>query len=273
FTQGWKRIEGARLTYLLMALAALSVSVGVALLLNLAVPAAAPDVTTTSDGDAVRRSSSIVSTLRMPVGAAAFTTSHNSLIGSIVSAVVSALFAGAFTAFALCRALGLDVNVGMLFKYARYFLPIFLLTVAGTLAALLVPVVGPWLTIIAILAGTVAFAFTQLFIVDRDLGPLQALEASMRVVARNVWQTAKLLLIGAILGLGVSLPMSLVGTALPLVAGIALGLATAAATTLVQGVMAVALACAYDDAVGMSKTGAELPIGAVAAAPTLSSGA
>lgn len=271
FTQGWKRIEGARITYLLMALAALAVGVGVSLLLNLAVPAAAPDVFTTADGDVVRRSARITSGLRLPLGSTAFTTAHNSFIGTIVSAAIGALFAGAFTAFALRRARGLEVNVAMLVSYARYFLPIFLLSVAGYLATLLLPVVGPYLGAIAILAASVAFTFTQLFIVDRDLGPLEALEASLNIVSRNVWQTAKLLLIGAILGVIVSLPMSLLGASLPLVAGVALGLATAAAMTVFQGVMAVALACAYDGAVGIRKSDEELPIGATAAAPTLSS--
>ncbi len=273
FTRGWKRFEGAWLTYLLMALAALAVSVGVSLLLNLALPAAAADVTTTADGEVVRRSSRIVSTLRLPFGAPAFTTAHNSLIGSIVSAALSALFAGAFTAFALRRARGLEVNVEMLVRYARYFLPIFLLSVAGSLAALLLGAAAPLLTVIAFLAASVAFTFTQLFIVDRDFAPVEALEASLKVVARNVWQTAKLLLIGAILGLAVALPMNLVAASLPAVAGITIGLATAALMTLVQGVVAVALACAYDDAVGISKTGDELPIGATGAATTLSSGA
>lgn len=266
--EAWRRINGARLTYLYMTAAVFVIMFAVSFALSIVLPASAPEWTTGPDGELVRRSTAVVTGNTWMFGSF---TAHDSLGGTLVSAVVAALFSGSFSAYALRRAQGLEVRFSMLTKYARYALPIFMLALATHLAAMLLGAIGPVLATILFIAGSVAFTFTSMFIVDRDHGALQALEASLRVVSGNVWQTSLLLLSGAVLGLAAALPIIVLGGVLPPVGAVALGLATAVVMTLVQGLMLVATACAYRDAVEIEKSGDELPVGGRAAPVAISS--
>lgn len=267
-TEAWQRVRGARLTYLGMAATLFIIMFLLGSLLNFVLPAPAAEFTTGPDGELMRSSTTIITRDAWMPGSF---TAHNSLIGTLISALVAALFTGSFTAYALRRAQGLDVSYAMLTKYLRYALPIFMLALASYLASMLLEALGPMLATMMFFAGTVAFAFTHMFVVDRDLGALRALEASLRVVSRNVWQTLVLLLIGGVLTFAVAIPIIIFGGLLPVIGGVVLGLAIALAVALVQALMLVATACAYRDAVGIEKSGGDLPIGGHAAPATLSS--
>lgn len=259
--EAWGRFEGARRTWVYMAVGAWLVTWLAGTALTAVLPAAA------TVGDPRVQVPGLLEALPYRPDA-----TGSPWLAAVVLAALEAVFAGAFAAFALRRAVGMPVAYTMLADYLRFF-PTFLAYGIATLAATyLMYSLGLGLfTLPLFLAGLVAFSFAQYFVVDRGEGPLAALGSSLLLVAANPGQTVLLLLFGGVANALVGLAASLVARLAPL--GLVAGAATLAAwlaQALVAGLVAVAFACAYREAAGITSAGEPEPL---PTPPAVSSGA
>lgn len=262
--EAWQQIIGSRRTYLYMSITVALVTwlVGT-VLLGWLLPPAEPTMVTLPNGEVVLVEPGSESAFDFSVGAdwmSATATTAYPWIEQIVGAALSALFAGAFAAYALRRAADLPVRFSMLTDYFRFF-PTFLLLGLLAFAALFVLIrAGPIVILLATLAGSVAFAFANLFVVDREAGVVEEVQGSWNIVRDNLGQTILLLLAGAVLAVLVSLPVGLSTAFLPSAVTAVAVIATAIASMLLTALMSVALACAFRDAVGIHTAGEVLPL-------------
>lgn len=142
-----------------------------------------------------------------------------SLIRSLISFALSSLLLAGITLVSLKIVRGEDVSVKMIFSQKRAVLP-FLLT-SIIVGAIAVPAF--LLFIIPGIIWMIATSFAYYFIIDKGMGPIQALQASLSLTKGSRlklfgWGCLMLLLsfIGAIpvlLGLLVVLPLSNIGIA------------------------------------------------------------
>lgn len=257
--EAWTRLIGARRTYLYMAATAGIVAwlIG-GLLLGWALPAAEPPTVTLPDGQVAPLSPGSNTVVDLPGGSSWFifpAATAYPWVQRIVSAAISALFAGAFAAYALRRASGLPVRYAMLLDYVRFFPKFLVLALLALGAAMVLAALGPMVTLLGTLVGTVAFTFADLFVVDRDAGVFEALQGSLNIVRDNLVQTALILLTAALLGALLSVPLLVASEFLPSVLAVVVAPAIWLASTLVSAFISVALACAFRDAVGIQTAG------------------
>jgi len=262
--EAWTLLIGSRRTFVYMTL-----SVGIVtwlvsnLFLGWVLPPAEPEMTALSNGDVMpllRNEGPIVD---LSVGGLSFgvgATTAYPWVERFAEAVISALFAGAFVAYALRRAVELEVRYAMLADYIRFFPTFLLLEVLAFAAFFVLAQLGGLVVLLATVVGGVAFAFVQFYVVDRDAGVGEALQGSIRVVNSNLGQTVLLLFTGAVLGFLVNTPLMLAGMFLPTAVTVVAGIVSGLASILLTALMSVALACAFRDAVGIYTAGGELPI-------------
>ncbi len=274
--EAWRRLPGSRRVWVYMSLTVVIVGWLVTAAVQGVLPPRPVETVTLESGEVVRlvRARPGLSLTLGGPGLVVASGSDQPWPLRAASLAVTSLFAGAFAAYGLRRAVGLEVRYAMLADHLRRA-PTFLVYGLATTAAalLLAPVAHGALLAAAWLVCTVAFGFAPLFVVDRDAGPLDALRASAGVVARNLPQTLLLLGAGVLASLLTSLPMLpalAVGT--PAVRLVAASL-SALASLLVNALFAVAAACAFRDAVGVRTAGGPEPLEGARDARTLSSGA
>lgn len=260
----WSRLIGARRTYLYMAVTAGIVGWLIGnLLLGWVLPAAEPTMVTLPDGQVAPLSPGSGPAIDLPGGGSwslfPAATAYP-WVQRTVSAAISALFAGAFAAYALRRAVGLPVRYGMLLDFVRFFPKFLVLGLLAFGAALVLAKFWPMVALLGTAVGAVAFAFADLYVVDRDAGVIEALQGSLNIVRNNPVQTALILLTAALLGALVSVPLLIASTFLPSALAVVVGLATMLASALVSAFVSVALACAFRDAVGIHTAGEGTPL-------------
>ncbi len=260
--EAWTRLKGARRVFVYMTLTVAIISWLVGTALAGVLPPAPVETVTLSTGEVVQLGSVSTSTtvrvlggLSLPIGG----DTAYPWLEQLVNGALSALFAGAFAAYALRRAVGLDVRYTMLVEYFRFFPTFFLLAVAAFLAISLAATLGVVVVTVVTIVGGVAFAFTQLFIVDREANLLEALGGSWQVVKANLGQVVLLLVIGALLSAVLSLPVFF-ASPLPTAINIAFTVAFTLASVLLTALMSIALACAFRDAVGIHNAGSDVPV-------------
>lgn len=168
-------------------------------------------------------------------------TVEGGLLPLVLVALVSAPFAGAFAAFGLRRAAGLHLDYGFVFRYARFFAAFLTLELLSFAIAWLTFSTVPLLLLAIAAAGSVVAPFVPLFMVDREMGPIQAVVAAANLVAGNLGQSVLLLLISIAAGLATSLTFGIAGLwLLPL--------------------LAIAYGRAFQHAVGIHTAGEALPL-------------
>ncbi len=262
--EAWSRLEGARRTYLYMTLTVAIVGWLVGGLLLRWLPPGEPETVTLASGEVVRLVRAPGPRFGLGGGALSLragTSTGSPWVEAGVTAALTALFAGAFAAYALRRAVGLPVRYTMLADHMRFF-PTFLLLEGLAIVALLVlRPLGPMAVLTAWVVGSMAFAFTDLIVVDRGAGVGEALRGSLRVVGANLGQTVLLLVTVSALSFLLNAPLLLSLRYLPPAVVAVLGLVAGLVAILLRALLSVALACAFRDAVGIRTAGGELPHG------------
>lgn len=208
-------------------------------------------------------------------GAPAVSGTQWSALAPAAAGLVTAVFGGAFAAYALRRAEGLPVWYGMLLRYGRYApslvgLQLVAIGLGAALGYVLVALLRPaadllpstaWATalfavpvVASIVFLDLALMFAGLYVVDRDLGPFAALGRSVTLSFHNLGQTALLWLVALVAELAGSLTLGI-------------------ASVWLAPLAAVAQGCAFRDAVGVHTAGEPLPLDAVPGRPALGEGA
>lgn len=177
----------------------------------------------------------------------------------VVDAAIAALFAGSLAVFGLRRAARLDVRYSMLFEHFRYFPRFFALGLGAFAAVSILGRVGP-LLLLAVAVASVVFVFVEYFIVDRDMGVIEALQRSAGLVSRYAGQTVALIVIGAVGQFAATLPLLLTTSWFGPGASLLAGVATGIAGIFVAGLFSVAFAAAFRDATGLYTAGGGEPL-------------
>ena len=236
--EGWSRLAGSKRYYLLLAASVWLIERAtsfVAVAIWPHTPDAADRIASVSAA-AWRLPSASLTIDMFPV-----MTVEAGLVPVLLTALVTTLFTGAFAAFALRRAAGLDVDHGLIFRYTRYYSVFLVLYVLGFALAWVTAATMPLLLLAFAAVNAVLASFVPLFIVDRDMGPVQAVVSAYRLVRHNLGQSLLLLLL--------ALAASLLTSATYGIAGIWL-----------SPLIAIAYAVAFRRAVGIHTAGEALPV-------------
>ncbi|HEX7041151.1 MAG TPA: hypothetical protein VF202_13620 [Trueperaceae bacterium] len=270
--EAWRRLAGARRAFVYMSLTAAAVGWLVDTALDGVLPPARVELVTPESGVEVPvrgdRPRLTAEPFAIVVGPSADTA--RPWLEQVAFAASNALFAGAFAAYGLRRAVGQGVRYTMLAEHVRFF-PTFL--VYGLAVLVASEAVGEGLGGLVAAAAGVALAFARFFVVDRDAGPLDALRGSLALIGRNLGQALLLQVSGGAAVLLALVPLILARVWGPPALVWSVAALTYPVVLLVRALFTIAEACAFREAVGVHTAGGPLPVEGVPDRGGLSSGA
>ncbi len=113
------------------------------------------------------------------------------LLGSVISTLIMGPFVAGMYMIVIKHSVGASIEVGELFNHFDKILPMFFLSVLMTFAV----VIGFFLLIVPGIYLMIAFSFAMFLLIEKDMGPLQALSVSRKVVHFQWFQMAGLVLL------------------------------------------------------------------------------
>lgn len=125
------------------------------------------------------------------------------------SGFAAAILSMLTTSFGLHRAKGSQLSYAALFKFMDKMWPYLALTFPSTLLTVLADDFGSWPLRLGVSVLVFPVAFAPFFMIDRDLGPLQALERAFSLVFANVGQFLLYMLLSVALSVVVVLTLGI----------------------------------------------------------------
>lgn len=231
----WSRVNGSKRYYLLLVLGLWAVQLTLRWVLALLMPQAAGSLEMDLRPFGWITAVSPFGVGMWPPGTAQF------VVATVSSCVPSSLVGGALAAFALRRAAGLSVDYGLTTRHTRFFTTFFTLQLVIVGMVWLIANVLPFFLFLPAALGALVGGFVPLFIVDREMGPFEAVGASARLAFANLGQVILLLLFSTLVGLATGVTFGIAGIWL-------------------APLLAVTYASAFREAAGIHTAGEALPL-------------